>query len=243
MKRILFPILLLLLGALIVCASYVGYFILWPQKPASTPVASTLDVAPPLRSLVDVDALAARMQLRQVVYQKLRDEAFDAYAKRHPGQHPYDELAKTTLRLASYLWVWDDYYGEGLRRDLDNYAAHLNRNGCPDQIWASLLDIDFFRDRHSGTDDSVNIVNHCADLLAATEYPAAFKFESYANCVANMVKTKKEVSPQLKLQDLSSTIDKTIQSYRELVKQNLPNDILFYKGESLLVDVKDDEAS
>ena len=176
-------------------------------------MAGALDVTPPLRSLVDVDALAARMQLRQVVYQKLRDEAFDAYAKRHPGQHPYDELAKRTLRLAhSYLWVWDDYYGEGLRRDLDNYAAHLNRNGCPDQIWASLLDIDFSRPALRHRRRSVNIVNHCADLLAATEYPAAFKFESYANCVANMVKTKKEVSPQLKLQDLSSTIDKTIQS-------------------------------
>ena len=195
MKKILFCIFCLILGALIVGGCYVGYFILWPQKPALIPVDGV--AAATQQPLIQVDALAARMRQRQEVYQKLRDEALDVYAKRHPGQHSYDDLAKTTLRLASYLWVWNDYYGEGLRRILDNYANRLGPAGCPDQIWESLQDIYFFSDRYSKTDDNVNIVNHCADLLAATEYPAAFKFESYVSRVRCMVESKIRCEHQL----------------------------------------------
>ena len=103
----------------------------------------------------------------------------------------------------------------------------------------------FFSDRYSKTDDNVNIVNHCADLLAETEYPAAFKFESYVSRVRCMVgsKTNANISSPLKLPDLSSIIDKTIQSYQELVKEHLPSDLLFDKGQSLLDGAQADEGS
>ena len=185
------------------------------------------------------------MKKHQDVYQKIRDEALAAYTKRHPGQHSYDDLARMTLKLASYLWVWDDYYGEGLSRDLDNYAEHLSRGGCPDQLWESLQDIDYFSDRYSITDDNAHTLNHCADILAQTEYPPEFKFADYKICVKNMVsaKTDADIKPPLTAKELPSMADKAVESYHELVRQHLPDDILFDQGEKLLSAAQNDEAT
>jgi hypothetical protein len=242
MKKILFCILGAVLGVAFLCLGYLGYLVLWPQKASLTAVQGTAAKPQPL---ISVDVLALRMRQREGVYQKLRDDSLEAYAKRHPGEHSYDELAKTTLRLASYLWVWDDYYGEGLRRVLDNYAARLGPAGCPDQIWSSLQDIYFFSDRYSRTDENINIVNHCADLLAATEYPAAFKFESYVSRVRCMVRSKinAKLDSLLKLADLGATIEKMSLAYQELVKEHVPDDVLFDKGQSVLDGAQGDDST
>ena len=250
MKRVLFLGSLIVVGTLIVCGvfyEYPDFFAdaVTPTDPTPSHHESPHPSLDALHAPIDVDAMAARMKKNQDVYQRLCNESLAVYARRHPGAHSYDDLARMTLKLASYLCVWDDYYGEGLRRDVDNFANHLKAAGCDDPIWNSLKDIGYFQHHLTLTDKGVDDLNHCSDLLAQTEYPEAFKFDAYATCVNNMIsgKTDPKIKPPLTLNNLSAYVDKAVRSYQILIKEQFPDNILFYKGDDLLEAAKDDEAT
>jgi hypothetical protein len=237
MKRILILGLIVVAGTLVVCGILTAYFYFSSQTAGTGHLthATAPPPPPPLLPPVDVDALAARMKSHQDIYQKLRDDTLAAYTKRHPGQHSYDDLARMTLKLASYLWVWDDYYGEGQHRTLINYAENLSRGECSDPIWDSLIDIEYFSDRYTNTDALARTIDHCADVLAQTEYPPEFKFAAYTTCVKIMVTAKADTSiqPPLKLEELPAITAKTVGAFQELIKQHLPGDIQFDQVKTL----------
>jgi hypothetical protein len=188
MKRILVLGAISIVGAIVV-ATLAGGYVYFFSPESATDVPSGKYVAPQvaLKPLPDADALAERLPFSQNIYRKLRDDALAAYTKQHPVAHSYDVEARDTLKLASYLIIWDDYYGEGLWLVLDGHAKRLLSEGCQDQVWLSLQDIVWGPQAHSSSGAAVNEVNACANRLGASPYPAAFRLAAYRMALVNMI--------------------------------------------------------
>ncbi|MGB8355116.1 MAG: hypothetical protein WCD79_14560 [Chthoniobacteraceae bacterium] len=209
--------------------------------------------APVLRA-IDVDAMAARMKKHQDIYIKLRDESLQTYAKLHPVTSSYDKPAQTAIRLASYLWVWDDYYEEGLWDTYANYAAQalpkrLTAADEGDPLLNTVYDIEWLwsRDVHSAGDQTIAVTKTCSDKLEQTDYPAEFKYWGYANAIKNLAQAR---AYEKKSDALGKTFtlapelaDKTAHWYEELIKLRMPDDLLFAKGKALIHGLEDDEES
>jgi hypothetical protein len=242
MKRILFLGAIIVVGTAAILGLVMAYLTMFPNGALSVAVTGQAP-APVVGPPPDGDALAHRMLADQDVYIHLRDETLAAYAKAHPGSHPFDMEARETLKLAAYLWVWDDYYGEGLWRILNQHCERLQAR-CPDQIWLSLEDVVWGPDEHSSTDAAVNETNACENRLGATDYPAAFKFASYTMAMSNMIKAGEyEKNVKTSLAALPDITTKTVGAYRALIAQHLPPDLLYRKGRELINEAKDDDAT
>jgi hypothetical protein len=244
MKRILLLLAIIVVGTLVVSGLGVGY-LLWFGTPSVSSPAITSEPLRKIRPLPDVEALAHRMLNKQDVYAKLQDEACAAYAKAHPGVHPYDAEARETLKLASYLLVWGDFYGEGLWLIIKGHAQHLQDEGCTDPVWLSLQDLVWGPNAYSTTELGVTHVNAYANQLGASGYPAAFRLADYEMAMNNMIEAKHDdqVKPQLgtSIAALPDIAGKAVGCYGELVAQHLPTPYIYEKGRNLLNDAKDDE--
>ena len=209
--------------------------------------------APVLRA-IDVDAMAARMKKHQDIYIKLRDETLQAYAKLHPVASGYDKPAQTAIRLAAYLWVWDDYYQEGLWQTYANYAdqslpKHPTATDKGDPLINAVYDIEWIwsREKHSTKDENIAGFKKCADELEQTDYPIEFKYWDYANLARNLAQAR---AYEKKPDGLGKTFalvpevtGKTSHWYEELIKSHTPDDLLFAKAKALIYGSRDDEES
>jgi hypothetical protein len=254
MKRFFILAGMVVLGTGLVCALGIGYF-LWTEGHGSTATAATPPAATPaavvpappvrLRPLPDVDALARRLPYHQEVYAKVRDEALAAYAQMHPGSHPFDAEARETLKLASYLWVWGDYYGEGLWPIAIAHGRHVEDQGCLDQIWNSLYEIHWYADHRSSDDQSASQLTACENRLGLSAYPADFKLWAYHAAIGNLIsaKTDSAVQPPLStsLQALPDLAAKAVACYRDLIRQRAPPAFLYQVGCTLLQAAQNDE--
>ena len=247
MKRILFLAGIVILGTAWVLGGFYVHQLWLDSHPGAGFISSTPPPAPPpppptLQPLPDIDALAARMKKNQDIYQKVRDEALAAYAAKNPASQPYDEEAKATLRLAAYLSVWDDYYGEGLWPQLGVHTDHLPQEGCTDPIWEILSNLKQDRDSHSNSEQDALEVNQQMLAIDGTPYPALFKYEAYESAILNLVAAKtSDIHLQKSLDAIPDLTARATTQYQELIKAGYPNDILFQKGRNFLKDVQDDE--
>jgi len=205
----------------------------------------------PLRVL-DVDALASRMKKHQDLYKQLRDDSLKVYAKLHPNPSQYDKPAQTAIRLAAYLWVWDDYYKEGLWKTYNDYACqstpiHPTATTPEDSLINVFSDIWCYsaRNRHPGNAKAVESLKKCVNNLEKSDYPAHFKYAGYANmvhCLSHIKMCEKKMDGVTKTNALiPEMVDKTGYWYGELIRIQIPDDILYAKGYSLLDDNQDEE--
>jgi hypothetical protein len=242
-KRFLFLLGIAVACTVVLCGLTGAYLFVTGNQSFGAAAPAATAPSTKLRPLPDVVALAARLPHDQDVYQGLSQAALAAYAKNHPGSHPYDAEARDTLKLASYLLVWDDFYGEGLWRNLNAHAEHLENEGCHDQVWLSLENIVWGPDEHSSSDEAIGEVNACENRLGASEYPAAFKLAAYQMALGNVIKAQannaiKQPATLATLPDLAA---KAAACYGQLIAQHLPHDYLFRKGSALIDEAQDDE--
>ena len=207
------------------------------DAPAST--------GPAPATTVDVDQLAARMKKNVEIYQRVRDQALAAYARLHPSPAAYDADAQQSLRLAAYLWVWGDFYREGLGTIAADDAMSALRSGAKDPMLLALTVIHVFDSNHLSDDPEAQEIDATADQLAGTDYPAALKFWYDRIDAKNLVslKTGQQSQDPKTLALLPGAVAKAAKAYGDLIKLHLDNDLLFEQGHTLLHDLQSDGES
>ncbi len=185
---------------------------------------------------MDVDAMAARMQKNQEIYKQIRDEELSEYAKRNLKPTANDDKIKTVIRMLAYLWVWGDYYGEGLWQHGADYAQRAMYQGSDEQVLKTFFLFKELMGRYSGNEEGAEVENRKTENLLASDAPPELKLWACQIMVANLTKFANAVHPDPQapsLQALPHFVERWGQYYRELLKRGLPHDLLFAAGEGL----------
>ena len=204
------------------------------------------DTAPvPYEPLPDADALAKRMIDHQDIYAKIRDEALAAYAKLHPKTAPYDDEARAALRLLAYLHTWGDYYGEGLWQQYGAHAQILaGEDPCSD-VWTTQWRAHLFESQHTDDETAAEGVTKEAIDFDTDPYPAVFKFRSLTMVLQNLLVSrashKINALDSAAFKEVPHLVDLAAQSYTELIREHLPEDMLFDTGADFLAAANSDE--
>jgi len=241
-----------LFGAIAVTGGVV--YLVWlghtqANRPALSIEATPGSVAPaaPLKPLPDADVLAQRMKWDQDVYQKLRDEALAGYAQLHPKPAPYDDEAHAALKLLAYLCTWGDYYGESLWEQYDTHVTHLFDQGAKFTVFSLMRDVYIFQDRHSSNEESAMGCTRDAIDFQTTHYPAYFKLAIYKVELDNLIECRNcgaiQMGPGTAFDKVPALVDLATQTYGELLREHLPNTLLFRAGSNLLSAVSKDEST
>jgi hypothetical protein len=185
------------------------------------------------------------MPFEQDVYRQVCDAALACYAAQHPGAHPYDGEAQQTVKLACYLCIWDDYYGEGLWPIAADHAQHLQDSGCADPLWPLLSSINIFANRHALNDADIDGLDQLAETFAKGGYPPALKFWAYNAAIHNLITAKTDPNLQLavgrSLGALPDLVTEAVACFRDMIKQHLSHVCLYRTGEALLHVAEKDE--
>ncbi len=216
---------------------YLRYFSA-PAQTSSPPSAR--------RAPIDVDALASRMKSRQDIYQQLRDQALAVYGEQNPGTHSYDPQAKEAIQLAAYLWVWGDFYGEGLAKRSCDDASFVTHKGCADPFFRVVSNAPFYIHHYSTKAIDADPLRETAETLATSGYPDAFKLEAYQTAISDYVsvlESPNKTDPALDktVLALPDLIDAWMGLYGKLVSAGLPDDLVYAKGLELLDLCKEQE--
>jgi len=255
MKRILFLMLVALGGFGLLCLGLGFYVYEFPEGLSGAP--SEQPHAPKdLKPLPDIDGLASRMKNDQEAYRYARDRALAAYAKGRTEAKPYDEEARSTLRLFAYLSVWDDYYGEGLWTKLKDHSDNILCEGDKQPLWQIFYDVQGFRTitynvdrwvtRYSETEaEGLEFSQEMFDY-GQTDYPPLFKYMTYCTAINDLVqaKTASDTGPTLRGKfkpQLARLSELATATYGELIKAGYSRNFLFLKGRMLLDAGKADE--
>jgi hypothetical protein len=191
---------------------------------------------------MDVDQLAARMKTNVDLYKQIRDQSLAAYAKLHPTAKSYDTQAKTAIRLAAYLWVWGDFYGEDLWSAALDQETQAAQAGAVDPLLQALPVIHAFEFKPVSGDHQALFVDGEANKFAASDYPVCFKFWFYSIDAKSLVAAK----TGLKLTDpktadlLPAIIDKAVKQYGELIKAHINPDLLASLGDTFIHGLQSD---
>jgi len=221
-----------------------------PDQPAPAVAQSVPDPQVSLRT-IDVDAMAARMRKYQDIYRKLRDDSLAVYAKLHPTATKHDKEAETAIRLACYLWVWDDFYKEGLWKTFGDYMTVIADHPQDSPIFDPMLnvawDFQYYREGYCNKDSAIDQVEKRVESLQGSGYPDAFKFWGYM-CLIRSLEDAQRDSAEMK-QTMAKSFallpqftDKEIEQYGMLVKQKLPDYMLYMKGKQC-IDLVEHDAS
>jgi tetratricopeptide (TPR) repeat protein len=199
---------------------------------------------PPLRPLPDGDVLAARVPAVNAIYQKVRDDAFAAYAHDHPQPQSYDEEAHSLLKLLAYLSVRGDFYGECLWQQADAHLQHVNKQ-CQDPIWCEMDDVYGLFDAHSSNDNSARASTKDVLDFVASGYPPLLKQIALRSGIKDLVIGKNLQHNPLttSLDALPKLADAAVQNYAQLITDQLPHQLLFEKAADLLEAAQNDEPS
>ncbi len=194
---------------------------------------------------IDVDQLAGRMKKNVDLYRNIRDQALATYTKLHAGPNGYDADARQAIRLVAYLWIWGDFYREGLWPLALDDADRAIEAGCDDPLVSALRVYHLFESKYSSFDHEAQRFDVSADQLAGTDYPAAFKFWYYRIDAQNLVAGNQEhslVNPKT-IALIPAAVDKASKAYCELIKAHLASGVLFDKGRTFLHGLRPDETS
>ena len=220
----------------------------WPQAARADSVAGTPAVvqAAALPAFPDVDALAARMVTRKDLYAKIRDEALADYAKRNPQPGANDDKARAVIRLFALLWVWGDFYGEGLWKHGVEYANIAQSGGTKDPLIKAFLGIHATFGFCSNTEEDAEQTNGATDEFLASDAPPELKMWACGAVLDNLINYREQhqaVDGMPSMQARAHFVEEWGRNYRELIKQGLPHDLLYSAADGVMETVHDDEAT
>jgi tetratricopeptide (TPR) repeat protein len=197
-----------------------------------------------LARTLDVDAMAARMKEHQDVYKRLRDASLKAYAARHPPGR-FDTINAQQIRMAAYLWTWGDFYGEGLwQAYADNVNPEPEQN---DPLVSCVRSIGYYRDFYIKYDSWTDKIKATVERIENSDYPPEFKLWAWLHmtnviCVSGLDADAKAGMTQ-SFAMLPDLVRKTAASYRALIKEGLPDDLLAIKGIACIEDVSNNTSA
>jgi len=209
------------------------------NPPAPSTLPHSLD-----RVLIDVDSLANRMKSNRDIYQKIRDAALADYDKRNPDPKPYDDRIRTLLRLFAYLWVWGDFYREGLWLDGYDYANAAQIMGSRDPALRAFRYVYFSTYSFTDSEEETQKANQSAEQFLATGYPTAFKLWVCSSALDNFAKYRTRNRPDpdaVTVKAMPTLVEKWGKLYRQLLQDKLPHSLLYDHAEALLDSADEDE--
>lgn len=195
---------------------------------------------------IDVDAMAGRMKSHQDIYKRLRDESLKVYAARRPAGR-YDEVDAEEIRMAAYLWVWDDFYREGLWQAVaENVKEEISLPPAQsDPLVVCMESINHYRTYFYSDDTNNPATRALVDRVDASDYPVEFKMWAWLH-IAHTISRASGYAPSKplipkSLAMLPELVKKTSDCYRQLIKEKLPDDLLFTQGDQCLDWVHDNK--
>jgi hypothetical protein len=239
---------MVLVGTVLVCGIYVAVLAnsagdgSMPAGPKSTFFWSPENIA-----VYDVDAMAGRMPSDRDYYAKVRDAALALYSNRHPNPAPYDERAKTAIRLGAYYLTWGDFYGENVLLDLVSFEETAEHAGCGDHMLCNL-DTDAWDDNHFPDTEAIE-VKLCNDMIAPVEdqAPAAFRLWGAQTAIISTLnyngkkQTLRLNTPSMQL--LPKVISHWEKALAELIRNKAPSHLIYSMPYTLMENCKCDEAT
>lgn len=209
------------------------------------PVNSSPFAPPPLAKLADADQLAARMKTGQDLYRQIREQAIATYARLHPAASSGDDDAKRTIRLAAYLFVWGDFYREGLWDGTVDHATAAASSGLVDPLLQALPIIHALDAKQVTSEHQALFFSNEGDQLAASDYPDCFKFWFDALETQNLVslKMRGELRDPQTQALLPAVVEKAAGEYGELIKAKIDHGVLAAIGETFFHGLQGDETS
>ena len=195
---------------------------------------------------LDVDQLAGRMKKNVAVYQQVRDQALAAFAELHPEGSMFDSDAREAIRLMAYLSTWGDFYREGLWKKAADDADRVTKAGANDPLLAALPYFPMFAEWKTPFNAKAALpLDNAAVQIAATDYPAVFKFWCDRIDAKNLVagKTGKTPLHSALAALLPSAVQRTAADYGEMIRAHLDSDLLFDRGYTFLHDLQPDADS
>ena len=212
---------------------------------SSSAASDAANTSVPLEPLPDANVLAKRMVDHQDIYAKIRDDALAAYAKQHPNPAPFDDEAHAALRLLAYLNVWGDYYGEGLWQQFGAHAKNLEGEDANVAVWTTQWRAHQFEKFITDDEPSAEEATHGAIDFSTAPYPALFKFRSLEMALQNLLSArtahKIDSLDSAAFKEVPHLIDLAAQAYQQLIREHLPDDLLFDEGAGFLSVVSSDE--
>jgi tetratricopeptide (TPR) repeat protein len=192
----------------------------------------------PAPDIVDIDAMAARMKLHQDLYQKIRDQAFAAFAKESFMLPVEDQdRMKALIRIEAYLSVWGDFYGEGLHRKATHYVAYETHLGMNSILLVMLAAEDQLDGNYSEAESDAQTVNRLVETFDASDYPAEWKMVAWQVAITNAINFRTfgyDQSNSQSLKEVPHLFEKWGESYRQMIKAALQHDVLCDEGNGLL---------
>lgn len=221
MKKILF----------VVLAIMAGETISWAQTPT--------------QSIMDVDAMAARMKTEQDIYKKVRDESlavFGSQAKDHA-----DDKMKALIRMSVYLCLWGDFYGEGmwqLGKQYEEDAAVGAASRDPlRMVFSNMAGLHGF---HSADENDALRINYFNDIFLASAYPTELKLMFCSTDAGNLVAykvTKHPPTDATSIKIMPALIEHWGENYRQFLKEKPSHNLAYDLADRLLCLTQQDETT
>ncbi len=190
----------------------------------------------PAPAVPDIDAMAARMKMHQDLYQKIRDQAFAAFAKESFMLPVGDQdLMKALIRIEAYLSVWGDFYGEGLERWATHVIEYENHQGVHSILLTTLYAERQLDKSYTLEENDAQTVRTLVEKFAASDYPAEWKLIAWQVAITNANNFRMLAdmdSPTAK--SLPDLFRKWGEIYQLMIKAAVPHDVLYHTGNGLL---------
>lgn len=213
----------------------------------------------PNSSVIDVDALAARMKHYGDTYARIRDQSLETYRKGRSANLPIavektaigdadnkriDDEAGALIRIIAYLWVWGDSHGEGLAAHADDYDHDLLMHGCHDPF-VKMVAIETQIDHgYSSNEQGTQVLNSITDYFLSSNYPPELKIKACTRTVYNLIKYRLYAQPPANaasLQKIPGYIAKWGELYREVLKGKPTHDQAYTIAAKFLELSQDDQ--
>jgi hypothetical protein len=165
------------------------------------------------------------------LYVKLRDESFASYARRHPSPAPYDEEVRRVIRGVCYDFVWGDPYGENLWPVTSDQAADAQRQGARDPILDLAASFSWFDGKPFYMEQRFSSLETAVENVHATDYPAAIRILADVQAMQCLLDYKKEYKINAgSMSVLPRILALWSASYQELIREGVPNSLIFGYG-------------
>jgi hypothetical protein len=211
---------------------------------ASVSAAMKVAEAETAREAIDVDALAARMKAHNDLYRGVRDRSLAAYAASAGPGTPNEDI-KTLIRLSAYLWIWDDFYGEGLWQQFYLYQRDLAKAGVHDSLLQAVSAMNTVGYSETATGSDIQRLSDSLAGFSASAYPTEMKLFIIATSIrylGRLIGNRREISDKVVSAQIELLLDQWGQNYRQLITKQLPHDILDDAGNYLLGGAREEDS-
>ncbi len=227
-------------------ALYIAWTNLYPAVIQTTGESHSQRDTVPLRE-IDVAKLVDQYSDKQDYFRKLESATLEQYDKLNDANDPWFSEGREAAKLFAAFAVWNDFYAQGILQTADAFALAAYKKGCRDPLISTICDIDNFDSRHSNSNSGVQQHIQRTLRLSESDYAPLFKLMASGILIKNLSYGK--TYPDQLHDDLSPSWSQLPEitaaageQFADLLAENPPADLLFFRTQGLLDNVEDGES-